>query len=116
MSLSCKPNTSEPRLKVELDKVITEVSQQQVEVAENYAKWLPPRSSRPEADVGKYVATVERWESQLKRRNDVNEKEKIIDKQVLDETVKQVQSSKDGSGCRPGECHGCQGDHSGPPS
>ena len=82
------------KAEVELDKVMVEVSQQQVEVAENYANMATAQVEQAKADVEKYAATVERWESQLKRLTEINEKDKIIDRQVLDETEKQLKSSK----------------------
>ncbi len=82
------------KAQVELDEVLVGVAQQFVEVSENYAEVSAALVQQAQADVGKYAATVERWESEFKRLTAVNEKDKIIDKQVLDETTKQLKSSQ----------------------
>jgi HlyD family secretion protein len=82
------------KAEVELDRAMVQVAEQFVEVAKNFAEVAAAQVEQAEAEVGKYAATVELWESTLKRLNAVNEKDKIIDKQVLDETLKQLKSSK----------------------
>jgi RND family efflux transporter MFP subunit len=78
---------------VDLDKVMIEVSQQLVEVAEMNAKVAAAQIQQAQADVDKFAAAVERWESEVKRLT-VMAKDKIVDQQILDESTKQLKSSK----------------------
>jgi HlyD family secretion protein len=78
---------------VELDQVMVEVSDKLVEVAENNVNVATAQVQQAQADVGKYEAAVERWESEVKRLTGLAG-EKIVDPQILDETKKQLKSSK----------------------
>jgi HlyD family secretion protein len=83
----------EAKAKVELDEVMVQVSETLVEVAENNVGMAAAQVQQAEAEVGKYAAAVERWESEFKRLTGLAT-DKIVDPQILDETKKQLKSSK----------------------
>jgi HlyD family secretion protein len=98
------------KAQVELDRVMIEVSQQLVEVGENNVNVAAAQVQQAQADVGKYAATVERWESEIKRLTQAAA-DKIIDKQVLDETTKQLKSSRASQGAAEASVIAAQATH-----
>ena len=78
---------------VELDKRQVEQAQQLVVVAESNVQTAIAQLAEAKANVGKYQAEVVRWESEVKRLTQMVQ-EKVVDKQVLAETQKQLDSSK----------------------
>ena len=78
---------------VELDKKQVEQAQQLVVVAESNVQTAIAQLAEARANVGKYQAEVVRWESEVKRLAQMVQ-EKVVDKQVLAETQKQLDSSK----------------------
>jgi RND family efflux transporter MFP subunit len=78
---------------VKLDNSLVEQAQQLVVVAESDVQTAIAQLAQAKADVGKYQADVVRWDSELTRVTQMVQ-EKVVDKQVLAETQKQLDSSK----------------------
>lgn len=78
---------------VDLDIVRVSQSQKLVEVADSVLKAAVSKVELATADVGKYQAEVERWSSEVKRLTDLVT-QRVVDKQILDESLKQLRSSE----------------------
>ena len=78
---------------VELDKRLVEQAQQLVVVAESNVQTAIAQFDEAKANVGKFQADVVRWKSEVKRLTQMVQ-EKVVDRQVLAETQKQLESSK----------------------
>ena len=78
---------------VGLDKQSIEHAESLVQVAESDVHTATAQLGEAKAKVGKYEADVVRWESELKRLTQMV-KERVVDRQVLDETQKQLDSAK----------------------
>ena len=78
---------------VELDKRQVDQAQQLVVVAESNVQMTIAQLAEAKANVGKSQAEVVRWESEIKRLTQMVQ-EKVVDKQVLTETQKQLDSSR----------------------
>jgi RND family efflux transporter MFP subunit len=74
------------------DEVLIEVAKRVVEVAERQLQVTAAEFVRAKADVGKYQSAVDRWESEVKRLGQMVE-ERVVDKQILDESQKQLKSN-----------------------
>ncbi len=90
-----------PELDAEYQQKIAEVAQDKVliKVAEEQAKVVAKRLNvaeaevqRAKANVGQYQSAVERWESEVTRLTSLVS-QRVIDKQVLDESQKQLKSN-----------------------
>jgi multidrug efflux pump subunit AcrA (membrane-fusion protein) len=90
-----------PELDAEFQQKIAEVAQDDVliKVAEEQAKVVAKRLDvaaaevkRAKADVGQYQSAVDRWESEVTRLTSLVS-QRVIDKQVLDESQKQLKSN-----------------------
>jgi HlyD family secretion protein len=77
---------------VELEKKQIDQAQQLVVVAESNVQMAIAQLTEAKANVGKYQAEVVRWESEVKRLTQMVQ-EKVVDRQVLTETQKQLDSS-----------------------
>jgi multidrug efflux pump subunit AcrA (membrane-fusion protein) len=77
---------------VELDQEQVRQAEKLVKVAEGNRKTATAQVAEAKATVGKYQAEVERWDSEVKRLSGLV-KQKIVDQQVLDESVKQLKSN-----------------------
>ena len=78
---------------VELDKSQVDQAQQLVVVAESNVHMAIAQLAEAKANVGKYQAEVVRWESEVKRLTQMVQ-EKVVDRQVLTETQRQLDSSR----------------------
>ena len=78
---------------VQLEKVQVEQARQMVVVAENNLQTAVALLAEAKANVGKYEAEVVRWASEVKRLTAMLQ-DKVIDKQVLAESQRQLDSSK----------------------
>lgn len=78
---------------VELDKKQVEQAQQMVVVAESKVQTAIAQLAEAKANMGKYQADIVRWESEVQRLTKMVE-ERVMDRQVLEETQKQLDSSK----------------------
>ncbi len=78
---------------VQLDKQSIEHAQRLVQVAESDVQTAIARLHEAKANVGKFQAEVVRWESELKRLTQMVQ-ERVVDRQVLDESLKQRDSAK----------------------
>lgn len=78
---------------VELDKKQVDQAKQLVVVAESKLQTAIAQVAEAKADVGKYEAEIVRWESEVQRLTKMVE-ERVMDRQVLDETKKQLASSR----------------------
>ena len=67
------------------------VAERLVAVAANNVKAAAAQVEEAKANVNKYQASVERWESEVKRLTSLSE-ERVLDKQVLEESRKQLKS------------------------
>jgi RND family efflux transporter MFP subunit len=74
------------------DEILIQVAKRTVEVAERQLQVAAAEFARAKADVGKYQSAVERWESEVKRLGQMVE-ERVVDRQVLDESQKQLKSN-----------------------
>ncbi len=77
---------------VELDERLVEQAQQLVKVAESNVQMAVAQLGEAKANVGKYQAEVVRWASEVKRLTQMVQ-EKVVDKQVLAETQRQLDAS-----------------------
>ena len=78
---------------VELDKSQVDQAQQLVKVAESNVQTAIAQLNEAKANVGKSQAEVVRWESEVKRLTQMVQ-EKVVDKDILTETQRQLDSSK----------------------
>jgi RND family efflux transporter MFP subunit len=78
---------------VELDKRAVEQAEKLVKVADSNLQTALAQLAEAHAEVGRYQAEVVRWESEVNRDTQMV-KDKILDAQVLDESQKQLDSSK----------------------
>jgi HlyD family secretion protein len=74
------------------DQVLIDVARQTVEVTEKQLQVAVADAQRARADVGKYQSAVDRWDSEVRRLGKMVE-ERVVDKQVLDESEKQLKSN-----------------------
>ena len=77
---------------VKLDKKLVEQTQQLVVVAQSKVQMAIAQLAEAKANVGKFQAEVVRWDSEVKRLTQMVQ-EKVVDKQVLAETERQLDSS-----------------------
>jgi multidrug efflux pump subunit AcrA (membrane-fusion protein) len=78
---------------VVLDRAMVEQSEKQHVVAQRNVTAATEQVDQARADVKSYEAAVERWESEVKRLTTLVG-ERVVDQQVLDETRRQLKSSK----------------------
>jgi RND family efflux transporter MFP subunit len=78
---------------VAFDRKAVEQALGVVEVAKTNVETAFAEFAEAKANVGKYEAEVVRWQSEVKRLSQMVE-EKVVDRQVLDETQKELDSSK----------------------
>ena len=78
---------------VELDQKHVEQAQQMVVVAESKVQTAIAQLAEAKANVGKFQAEVVRLESEVPRLRQMAQ-EKVIDRQILDETQKQLDSAR----------------------
>ena len=78
---------------VELDRKMVEQSQQLVLVAQSKHQTAIAQLAEAKANVGKYQADIVRWESEVQRLTKMVE-QRVVDREVLDETQKQLSSSR----------------------
>lgn len=78
---------------VELDKQSVEHALRLVQVAESDVQTAIAQHNEAKASVGKFQADVVRWESELKRLTQMVQ-QGVVDRQVLDETQKQLDAAK----------------------
>jgi RND family efflux transporter MFP subunit len=78
---------------VDLDNSLLKQARQLVEVAKSKVQMAVAQLAEAKANVGKYQAEVVRWESEVQRLTQMVE-EKVVDKQVLSETQRQLDTSK----------------------
>lgn len=78
---------------VELDTNMVEQAERLVEVAASNVQTAIAQWNEAKANVGKYQADVVRWESEVKRLTQMVQ-DRVIDRQVLDETQKQLDASR----------------------
>ena len=78
---------------VGLDQRMVEQARQLVVVAESQLQTAIAQLAEAKANVGKYQADIVRWESEVKRLTKMVE-ERVVDRQVLDETQRQLSSSR----------------------
>lgn len=98
LELSVPELTEEHELKkaqVTTDQVLVQQAEELVAVAESNLKAAAADVATAKATVGRFQAEVERWESEVKRLTALAA-ERIVDKQVLDESQKQLKSNKAG--------------------
>ena len=77
------------KAQVEMDESMVLVAERMVEVATNNVKVAAAQIDEAKAGVNKYQASVDRWESEVKRLGGLSEGG-VVDKQVLDESRKQL--------------------------
>jgi RND family efflux transporter MFP subunit len=77
---------------VRQDEASIEAARQSVKVAQNTLNVATAQVKKAEADVGSYESAVERWESEVKRLTGLVGQQ-VVDKQVLDESQKQLKSN-----------------------
>jgi HlyD family secretion protein len=80
---------------VELDRKQVEQAQQMILVADSKLQTAIAQLAEAKANVGKYEADVVRWQSEVQRLTHMVE-ERVMDRQVLEETQKQLDSGKAG--------------------
>jgi RND family efflux transporter MFP subunit len=74
------------------DEVSIEAAKRFVEVARSNVNVAAAQVKKADADVGSYQSAVERWESEVNRLTRLVG-ERVVDKQVLDESQKQLKSN-----------------------
>jgi HlyD family secretion protein len=77
---------------VRLDREMIVQAQRLVDVAASNIQTAMAQVNEAKANVGKYQADVVRWESEVKRLTQIV-KDRVVDKQVLDETQRQLDST-----------------------
>lgn len=86
----------EHRLKiasVALDEILVEQANRMVEVADGNWKASIAKVTQTKADVIRYQAEVDRWKSEVTRLASLVE-QRVVDKQVLDESTRQLRSNE----------------------
>jgi RND family efflux transporter MFP subunit len=78
---------------VELDRSMVQQAQQLIVVAESKVQTAIAQLAEAKANVGKYQADIVRWESEVQRLTKMVE-QRVVDREVLDETQKQLSSSR----------------------
>jgi multidrug efflux pump subunit AcrA (membrane-fusion protein) len=78
---------------VELDRAMVEQSKKQHVVSQRNVTAATEQVAQAQADVKRYEADVERWQSEVKRLTRLV-RERVVDQQVLDETRRQLKSSR----------------------
>ena len=81
------------KAQVVLDRALVKQSHKQHLVAQRNATAATEMVAQAEADVKRYVADVERWQSEVNRLTRLVG-ERVVDQQVLDETRRQLQSGQ----------------------
>jgi len=74
------------------DKALIDVAQQNVSVAQAHVDAAEADAVKAQADVGAFQSAVDRWESEVKRLTKMAD-ERVVDRQVLDESQKQLKSN-----------------------
>jgi multidrug efflux pump subunit AcrA (membrane-fusion protein) len=77
----------------ELDRALVEQSRKLVTVAESNVTAATETVAQTRADVNRYQADVDRWDGEVKRLTGLVG-ERVVDQQVLDETRRQLTSSR----------------------
>jgi len=77
---------------VEMDTALVEQAKKLVDVAQGDLNAAIARVAEAKANVGKYQALVSRWESEVDRQKRMVE-EDVLDRQILDESVRQLRAS-----------------------
>jgi HlyD family secretion protein len=85
----------EKKAQVVLDEVRIRVAVEMANVAEHNWKEASGQLAEARANLGKYKADVERWQSEVKRLTELAS-ERLVDAQVLAETKKQLMASTAG--------------------
>jgi RND family efflux transporter MFP subunit len=80
------------KAQVTLDEELVKQAEKLVKVAEGDLRSATAQAAEAQAVVAKYQADIDRWESEVKRLGSLV-KERVVDQQVLDESVKQLKSS-----------------------
>jgi HlyD family secretion protein len=80
------------KAQAEQDEVSITASQKMVAVAEQTRAMADAAVDQAKADLGSYEAAVERWESEVQRLAGLVD-EKVVDRQILDESQKQLKSN-----------------------
>jgi multidrug efflux pump subunit AcrA (membrane-fusion protein) len=75
-----------------MEQALVEQAGKLVEVAEGNLKAAAAQVAEARANVGKYEAEIERWSSEVTRLRTLT-KERVVDRQVLDESVRQLKSN-----------------------
>ena len=78
---------------VVLDKVMVEQAKKLVEVADGNLKAAVAKVAQNKALVGKFQAEVDRWQSEVRRLTDLVG-QRVVDKQILDESTRQLRSNE----------------------
>jgi RND family efflux transporter MFP subunit len=78
---------------VELDRSMVQQAQQLIVVAQSKLQTAIAQLAEAKANVGKYQADIVRWESEVQRLTKMVE-QRVVDREVLDETQKQLSSSR----------------------
>lgn len=81
------------KAQVLLDDQNIEAAKQLVQVADSRVKAAAADLEETKANLGKYQAEVDRWQSEVKRLTPLA-KEGVVDRQVLEESIKQLKSNK----------------------
>ena len=77
---------------VAVDEAAIELARQRVRVAEQKLIAASAQTKQAEADLGRYQSAVDRWTSEVQRLTKMVA-QKVVDKQVLDESQKQLNSN-----------------------
>jgi multidrug efflux pump subunit AcrA (membrane-fusion protein) len=78
---------------VELDRKMVQQAQQLVVVAQSKLQTAIAQLAEAKANIGKYQADIVRWESEVQRLVRMVQ-QRVVDREVLDETQKQLSSSR----------------------
>jgi multidrug efflux pump subunit AcrA (membrane-fusion protein) len=87
-----KEEVSVKTAQVEMDGALVRQAQKLVDVARGNLRAAEAQVAEAKANVGKFEALVERWESEVARQRKMVE-EDVLDRQILDESIRQLQSS-----------------------
>ncbi len=80
------------KAEVAQDEVLIKVAEQLVKVADHKLNVSMAELKKSQADLGAYQAAVDRWQSEVKRLSGLVD-QKVVDKQVLEESQKQLKSN-----------------------
>ncbi len=83
------------KAKVTFDTVMVDQAKKLVEVAKANLKASIAKVTQSKALVGKYQAEVDRWDSEVKRLRELVA-QRVVDKQILDESIRQLRSNEAG--------------------